>query len=307
VYGIFGAPIEHSLSPLIHNIAFKALEMNCVYLPFHVEPDNLAAAVGAIRGLGMGGVNVTIPYKEAVLPYLDRVEGDALVTGSVNTIVNQDGFLSGYSTDGEGLLLSLEKEAGFHPQGKKVVLIGAGGASRAVAFTLLREGIAALTIVNRTLKRAKALAEIIRERAGFKAYCLDNGDPALKDLATQADLVINATSVGMAPRTEEKPLYPLIESKGDCLVCDLIYRPLETAFLQEAKQHGLRTLNGLGMLLYQGILAFKLWTGLQPPEKPMRLVLEGFMEKSCETSLRNSIDDEKQEKMDGPRNKQEDV
>lgn len=277
VYGIFGDPIEHTLSPLMHNVAFKVLEMNAVYMPFRVTAENLSGAVQAIRSLELGGVNVTIPHKEAVTAYLDHLQGDALLTGSVNTIVNRDGVLYGYSTDGEGMLLSLQKEAGFSPQGKRVLLLGAGGVARAAAFTLIREGVEELSLVNRTLQRAETLAEQIREKTGFVVRCFTYEDSALPDYLGQLDLVVNGTSVGMYPQTKARPPLPLDKLSPACLICDLVYRPLETELLKEAKKHGLRTLGGLGMLLYQGVLAFQHWTGVEPPEKAMRMVMERFL------------------------------
>lgn len=278
VYGIFGDPIEHSLSPLLHNVAFKVLEMNAVYLPFLVTAGNLSGAVQAIRSLELGGVNITIPHKQAVTAYLDHLQGDALLTGSVNTIVNKDGVLYGYSTDGDGLLLALEREAGFSPRGKKVLLLGAGGAARAVAFALVRAEAVELCLVNRTLQRAEALAEQIKDKTGFAVQLLSYEDPALVGYLGETDLVVNATSVGMHPQSETAPPLPLDKANPACLVYDLVYRPPETELLKKAKKHGLKTLNGLGMLLYQGMLAFQHWTGVEPPEKPMRMVMKKFLE-----------------------------
>lgn len=274
VYGVFGCPIEHSLSPLFQNEAFKITGLSGVYLPFLVRPEDLAGAVHAVRSLNMGGVNLTIPHKEAVIPYLDRIEGEAAETGSVNTIVNDGGKLIGYSTDGDGFLYSLRKEAGFEPQGKNVIVLGAGGAARAISFALIRGGIAGLTLVNRNLERALSLKEDLLAKTGFTADCMGFSEIELKRRAGVAELVINTTPVGMFPRVEEAPPFPLEFSPAGCLICDLIYRPPETLWLKKARELGLKVLGGTGMLLYQGILSFSLWTGVTPPEEPLRAVLE---------------------------------
>src|SRR5690554_2738631 len=233
LYGLFGDPVGHSLSPFFQNEAFKALGINAVYFPFTVKPEDLAGAVAAIRHLNMGGVNLTIPHKEAAVSLLDKVEGDAALSGSVNTIVNRNGELTGYSTDGEGFLLSLQREAGFNPRGKTGVILGAGGAARAVAFRLAQEGMAALYLVNRSKERAMALREDLRARLNFQADC-HIFQPGLEKVAAAADLVINATPVGMYPENDRMPSFPLKYCRPGCLVCDLVYRPQETMWLKKA-------------------------------------------------------------------------
>ena len=237
LYGLFGDPVGHSLSPFFQNEAFRILGINAVYFPFHVKAEDLAGAVAAIRHLQMGGVNLTIPHKEAVIPFLDKLEGDAALSGSVNTIVNRDGELTGYSTDGEGFLLSLQREAGFEPRGKTGVILGAGGSARVVAFRLAQEGLAALYLVNRSAERALALREDLRERLGFKAEYVTSRAELEKAVAA-ADLVINTTPVGMYPDSRRMPDFPLEYCRSGCLVCDLVYRPLETMWLKKAKELG---------------------------------------------------------------------
>lgn len=278
LYGLFGDPVGHSLSPFFQNEAFKNLGINAVYFPFRVKAEDLAGAVAAIRHLNMGGVNLTIPHKEAVIPFLDKVEGDAALSGSVNTIVNRDGELTGYSTDGEGFLLSLRREAGFDPRGKTCVILGAGGAARAVAFRLAQEGLAALYLVNRRAERAAVLQEDLRNRLGFEAKCIASR-PELEKVAAAADLVINATPVGMYPESHRMPDFPLEYCRSCCLVCDLVYRPLETMWLKKAGDLGLPVLGGLGMLIYQGMLSCQLWTGRMPEEEPLRAVVKKILER----------------------------
>lgn len=278
LYGLFGDPVGHSLSPFFQNEAFKTLGINAVYFPFTVKAEDLAGAVAAIRHLNMGGVNLTIPHKEAVIPLLDKVEGDAALSGSVNTIVNRDGELIGYSTDGDGFLLSLQREAGFDPQGKTCVILGAGGAARAVAFRLAREGLAALYLVNKGAERAAALQKDLKERLDFQAEYVASR-PEVKKVAAVADLVINTTPVGMYPESRRMPDFPLESCKPGCLVCDLVYRPLETMWLKKAGELGLPVLGGLGMLIYQGMLSCQLWTGRMPEEAPLRAAVMRILDR----------------------------
>ncbi|MBA2132009.1 shikimate dehydrogenase family protein [Capillibacterium thermochitinicola] len=208
LFGLFGDPVGHSLSPYLQNEAFRLLGINGVYLSFAVKPEELGAAVAAVRCLKMGGVNITIPHKERIVPYLDRLAGDALLTGSVNTVVPEDGQLVGYSTDGEGFLLSLRHQGEMEPAGKKAVLLGVGGAARAVAFRLVQEGVAALYLVGRNPEKTAGLQAALRERTGFAAVGLSFADPDLAAVAAEADLVINATPLGMYPVTGDHPPLP---------------------------------------------------------------------------------------------------
>lgn len=279
LFGLFGDPVGHSLSPHLQNEAFRLLGINGVYLSFAIKPAELGAAVEAVRCLKMGGVNITIPHKERIVPYLDRLAGDALLTGSVNTVVPEDGKLVGYSTDGEGFLLSLRHQGQMEPTGKKVVLLGVGGAARALAFRFAQEGVAALYLVGRNPEKTAGLRADLLDRTGFSARGLSFSEPALMKVAAEADLVINATPLGMFPAVKEQPAFPLAVCHRDCLVADLVYHPLETAFLREARKLGLPTLEGLGMLVYQGILACRLWTGLTPPFAPLFQLLNGLLAK----------------------------
>ena len=278
LFGLFGDPVGHSLSPHLQNEAFRLLGINGVYLSFAVKPEELGTAVEAVRCLKMGGVNITIPHKERIVPYLDRLAGDALLTGSVNTVVPEGGKLVGHSTDGEGFLLSLRHQGQMEPTGKKVVLLGVGGAARALAFRLAQEGVAALYLVGRNPEKTAGLQEALRDRIGFSAERLSFAGPDLAAVAAEADLVINATPLGMFPATADQPAFPLDACHRGCLVADLVYHPLETAFLRQARKLGLPTLEGLGMLVYQGILSCRLWTGLTPPFAPLYRLLNGLLE-----------------------------
>lgn len=269
LYGLFGDPVAHSLSPELQNEAFRLLGIKGVYLKFRIKPAELGQAFTAVRLLKFGGVNITIPHKEKVIPYLDQLVGDALLTGSVNTVVAADGRLTGYSTDGEGFLLSLRNQGQFAPEGKTVVILGVGGAARAIAFRLVQERITTLYLVGRKVEKTCQLVAALREKTGFTAEGFSFAAPDLQQLAGQADLIINATPLGMVPDTNRYPAFPLEDCRPGCLVADLVYRPLETAFLKRARRLGLPTLDGLGMLVYQGILACRLWTGLTPPFAPL--------------------------------------
>lgn len=270
VCGLFGYPVEHSFSPAMHNEAFRHLGLNWVYLPFLVHAANLKQAVDSICSLNMAGVNVTVPHKQRVLPFLDELEPAAELIGAVNTIVNNNGKLIGYNTDGRGFVQSLASEANFQPRGKRVILIGAGGAARAVAVQLALAGVTALEITNRNQEKAAALAGQINQAVATTVNTIPWQGKGLEQSVAGADLVVQATSLGLAPYVDQVPPFPFHVLTPQHLVCDLIYNPGQTRFLREAAAQGSRTMNGLGMLLYQGVLAFQLWTGLRAPVEIMR-------------------------------------
>ncbi|MBE3581379.1 MAG: shikimate dehydrogenase [Thermoanaerobacteraceae bacterium] len=269
--GLLGYPVAHSFSPQIHNAAFRALGLDWVYLAFGVEPSRLPTAVEGIRALGFAGANVTIPHKESIMAYLDEIHPLARLIGAVNTVVSREGKLLGYNTDAGGFLRSLE-EAGVDPAGKRALILGAGGAARAVAFALAQARCAALTLANRTEDRAQELARGLGE-AGFRAVEVapwEGGSLAV--VIPEVDMVINTTSIGMAPDRERLPLDPgLLRPRQ--VACDIVYNPPETAFLKEARLRGCLVISGLSMLLYQGAEAFTLWTGREAPVEVMREVL----------------------------------
>ncbi|HEY8393149.1 MAG TPA: shikimate dehydrogenase [Capillibacterium sp.] len=274
LFGLFGDPVGHSLSPCLQNEAFRLLGVDGVYLKFRVKREDLATAMAAVRCLNFAGVNLTIPHKETVISYLDELAGDARLTGSVNTVVPAGGKLIGYSTDGEGFLLSLRQEAKVEPAGKRVVILGAGGAARALAFRLAQAEVGALTLVGRDPVKTHSLVKELQGKTGFPAGSCTFASPCLTEIAATADLVVNATPLGMSPDLSSQPPFPLAACPADCLVADLVYNPLETAFLKEARRRGLKTLSGLGMLVYQGILACQLWTGKLPPFAPLYRLLK---------------------------------
>jgi len=267
LYGVIGNPVRHSLSPVIHNGAFKRIGWNAVYLAFEIK--NLEEALRGIRGLGVKGMSVTIPFKTDVIPFLDRVKGLAKKIGAVNTIVNRGGRLIGYNTDSDGALEALEGKMNL--RGKRIVLLGAGGAARAIGFGL-KERECQLVIANRTRDRGEALS---RE---LKCHFLPMSSLVrMKAGELEADVIINATSLGMYPRDRETPI-PKRLLREKMVVMDIVYEPLETRFLREAKETGCLTINGLEMLVCQGVAQFEIWTGRRPEigqiKKDLRRALE---------------------------------
>ncbi len=273
VLGIFGRPVTHSLSPLMQNRALEAMGVNGVYVPFEVEPERLREAVDGMRAMGIGGVNITIPHKESVMEFLDEVSKDAADIGAVNTVVNREGRLTGYNTDGEGYITSLKEETSAVLKGWVVVVIGAGGAARGIATALAGEGPATLVIANRTRPRADALASVIKERfENIDVFTTGLDTDSLATCMIEADLVVNATSLGMTGMAALE--VPLDRLPPHAIVSDIVYKPLKTPFLRAAEELDLAIHSGLGMLVCQGALSLQLWTGMEPPKDVMRKVLE---------------------------------
>jgi shikimate dehydrogenase len=261
ITGIFGYPIEHTLSPAMHNTAFKSLGLDYCYVPFKVLSAHLPDAVKAIRSLDLHGVNITVPHKEKVIPLLDKVNEEASFIGAVNTIVNTDGILTGYNTDGRGFMSSLAEE-GLSIDGKDIVILGTGGACRAVSYYLSeRASKLSLFDIDRN-KAGNLVADLqkIRDNVSLLVNIKDIGKP---------DIIINATPLGLKP-DDPLPLDPDLITP-EMIVCDLIYK--KTGLLEEADRKGAKNINGSGMLLWQGVLAFELWTGVKPPVDLMRNVL----------------------------------
>lgn len=271
--GVWGHPVGHSRSPAMHNAALAALGLDWVYVPFDVRPEDVGAAVAGVRALGLVGVNVTVPLKEIVPPFLDEVSEEARRIGSVNTILNRDGVLRGETTDGAGFLQSLAR-SGESVEGRRALLLGAGGSARAVAFALAGQG-CALWVANRTRARAEELAERVR--------VFYPRNIAVAEWGTEAgpfDLIVNTTSLGMHPQEEAMPPLPPGVLRLDCLVYDLVYAPSETRLLRAARAAGCRTVNGVGMLVEQGALSLSLWTGL-----PLQRVPVDVMARAVQASL----------------------
>ncbi|MCK5503795.1 MAG: shikimate dehydrogenase [Thermodesulfovibrionia bacterium] len=261
IIGIFGYPIEHTLSTILHNSAFEALGLNNCYVPFRVLPEDLPYAVQAIRSLDLLGVNITVPHKENVLPLLDKIDREAAFIGAVNTITNEDGTLTGYNTDGRGFMSSLTEE-GIDAEGKDITIIGTGGACRAISY-YLSEKASKLSLYDIDKPRAEKLVKDLKE-FNDNVFLLDK-----IEVAGKSGIIINATPLGMKP-DDPSPVGPGLIKSGT-VVCDLVYK--KTRLLLEAEKKGAKTLDGSGMLLWQGILSFELWTGVKPPVEVMRRAL----------------------------------
>ena len=259
--GIIGCPVEHSFSPVMHNYISRKMGADYVYTGYHVEPEDLAAAIAGMRALGIAGINVTAPHKKAVMEYLDRIDERAQRLGSVNTVVNRGGVLTGYNTDSDGFCEALER-SGTKVRGSRILIMGCGGVVRPTLIRLIEEEPESVTIVNRTREKAERMAETVYMETGF---CIDT------DIRGGADIVINTTSAGMEPQEDALPWDNIaeIEDAGfirpGMTVVSMIYNPRKTKFLAHAEARGAKTINGLGMLIYQGILAYELFTDIKLP------------------------------------------
>jgi shikimate dehydrogenase len=269
ICGLIGDPVEHTMSPVMHNAAFKKLGLDYIYLPFRVKPEALAEAVVGLRALNVRGFNVTIPHKVSVIPLLDSLDPLAEKIGAVNTVVNNNGELRGYNTDAEGSLRALLGR-GVEPRDKNVVILGAGGAARAIAYILAGRG-AHLTILNRKLELdwAGDIAEFIRDDLGREVRVMELVPRKLAAALAGAGILVNATSVGMSPAGGKSPV-PARLLHRRLVVFDIVYNPLLTRLLREARAAGARVIGGIDMLAWQGALAFEKWTGRAAPLSLMR-------------------------------------
>ena len=256
-------PIKHSISPFIHNSAFEATNTNGVYLAWEVDAAELAETVANIRRCQMYGINLSMPYKEQVIPYLDQLSEEACLIGAVNTVVNREGTLIGYNTDGKGFFKSLPS---FKISRKRLVLLGAGGAAKAILAQAILDGVSQISVFVRSssIEKTRPYLEKIQNATGFRVDLFALEDiQELQDSITKADLLVNATSVGMDGSSQPIPTSIVLPEK--LLVADVIYQPFETPFLKWARNQGNQSINGLGMLLYQAAEAFELWTGKEMP------------------------------------------
>ncbi|MBN1142089.1 MAG: shikimate dehydrogenase [Deltaproteobacteria bacterium] len=278
VYGIFGFPVAHSLSPLMQNQAFRELGINAVYLPFPVPPERLGEAVSGLRALNLGGVNVTIPHKERVGPLLDEVTSEARLIGAVNTLVHMDGKLTGHNTDAPGFLRALQEELDFDPQGKRILVLGAGGACRAVVAGLSLKGAAWIGIADLLPERARRIIEDFAVTFYGTLFAGIKSDPlTLSALLPTVDLLVNATPVGMKGEGFQGYEWRLLP--GHAAVFDLVYSTAGTPLVQTLRELGYRGADGLGMLAAQGEEAFFLWTGKRPPPGLMKNSLKNLLQR----------------------------
>lgn len=269
VVGLIGWPVSHSVSPPMHNAAFAALGLDWCYVPLPVPAARIGDALAGLVALGLAGANVTVPHKQAVMPHLDRLSPAAQAIGAVNTlVVEPDGSLFGDNTDAPGFVADLRSH-GVDPAGQHVLVLGAGGSARAVVYGLASAGAAVVTIANRTLDRATALAAALQPQVGGCPLAVCDLPDGLHIAADRADLIVNCTSLGMTPNVATSPWPDGLPFRTGQVVYDLVYNPPQTRLLQQAAQAGARAIGGLGMLIWQGAIAFETWTGAAPPVQIM--------------------------------------
>ena len=273
IYGIFGHPVKHSLSPDMHNSAFNTLGLNSVYVAFDIDPESIEEATRAIRVMGIRGINITIPHKQTIIPYLDEVSPDAKLTGAVNTVKNENGRLLGYNTDVGGFLRAIREDLDFSPEGNTLFLIGAGGAARAVLSAFCMNGGAVVYITD--IIKDKALELANQFKANFQNITIETVELDNQNLIEQklneADILVNASPAGMDGVGSLD--IPLTSLNKNAVVYDLVYKPPDTSLLKEAKQLGHKASGGLSMLLYQGAESFEIWTGENAPVEIMKKAL----------------------------------
>jgi shikimate dehydrogenase len=263
--GLLGYPIKHSKSPHIHNTSFEALGLDHVFLAFEVEENNTKEALEALKTFKAVGCNITMPIKEKVMEYVDDISEDAKIIGSVNTIKNENGKLIGYNTDGRGYVKSLI-EAGVDSKGKKIVMVGAGGAAKAVAVQLAYDGASEVVVFNRTVSKAEVITDTINNHIPTcKAKALATDEAVLKEELKDAVVLINCTSLGMKDSLDKSIVNSPETLHKNLFVSDIVYDPPRTKFLKIAEEAGCKTMNGLGMVIWQGAIAFKIWTGMDMP------------------------------------------
>lgn len=258
---VIGYPIKHSMSPIMHNAIIRELNLDYIYLAFNISPDNLNLAVNGFRAFNIIGINVTLPFKQKIMNYLDDIDPIAQKIGAVNTIKNDNGNLSGRNTDAEGAKNALIN-AGYTTSGKNILILGAGGAARALTYILAKD-INRIVIANRTEKRAINLANEIKKIFGINVEGKWNSNSVLKEESKKADILINTTPIGMYPSVEKSPI-PAEFLHKDLIVYDIVYNPLETKLMKDAIKMGCNTIGGLDMLVNQGALAFEWWTNKKP-------------------------------------------
>ena len=274
--GLFGSPVAHSISPMMHNEAFRQLDLDYVYLCFDVGTENLKTAVEGLKTIGIRGFNCTMPDKNLMCELADKLSPAAKMMGAVNTVLNENGVLTGYNTDGVGYMQAV-KDAGYDIIGKKMTLLGAGGAATAVCVQAALDGVKEINVFSirdQFYDRARQMIDTINKETNCKASLYDFEDESvLKKSIDESDILTNGTSVGMAPKTDACIIKDASFLHEGLIVSDVIYNPRETKLLQMAKANGCHTFNGLYMLLYQGAEAFKIWTG---KDMPVEIIKEKY-------------------------------
>lgn len=275
--GVIGNPIEHSISPQLHNTVSSLLGVDYVYVPFRVEKEVLGDAVKGLKALGFVGFNITVPFKNDVLEFLDEVTDEVKLIGAANTVKIQNGKLYGFNTDTEGFARAFQEETGTGFRGKRITILGAGGAARGIAVKVALEGAAVVSIINRTVAKAYEIAEIINKNIGIPAAGYANEESTVADVIEKSDIIINTTSIGMHPQVDECPVDGAVVFSPRQIVYDAIYNPVQTALLKKAERDGSKAVNGLGMLFYQGIYAYEIWTGIKVKDEIIQSAYEAFL------------------------------
>jgi shikimate dehydrogenase len=279
IYALLGHPVEHTASCAMHNMAFKALNINACYIALDVDKKSLKEAIASLRALNIGGANVTIPHKQTCIKFLDKVDPLAAKIGAVNTIINKKGKLIGYNTDADGFIDSLKYDASLNPKNKSIYIMGAGGAARALAFSLAKMNPRIIYIQDIKNNLSRSLVASLKKyypKVSIKAVC-SKDKKKIEECLHNVDLFINATGVGL--KKKDPPVINVKFLNKKALVCDLIYNPKEPSLLKAAKKRHLKTLNGEGLLLYQGIRAFKIWTNKTPSVKLYKKALGNFLKR----------------------------
>ena len=269
--GVFGCPVAENPTIVMQEAAFQALNLHFRYITIEVRPEDLESAVKGLRAFNMKGINLTIPHKVEVIQYLDAITPDAQLIGAVNTVYREGEKLWGANTDGKGFLKSLREEGRIDPAGKRVVVFGAGGAARAITVELALAGARRITVVNQTPERGQSLVKLLNEKTGAEADFVPWNEPYA--IPEGVGIVVNATSIGLYPNCNASPNLIYDTIKPGMTVCDVIPNPPRTPFLLEAEKRGAQTLDGLGMLVNQGVIGFKIWTGQDAPAAIMRQAL----------------------------------
>jgi shikimate dehydrogenase len=260
---LFGNPLASTMSPLMHNTMFLQMNLNDLYIPFEVKEDAFGETVKSMKYFNFAGGNVTSPYKTTIIQYLDEIDEKAEIIGAVNTLTLNNGVLKGFNTDGDGLVESLRYEKNVDPKGSTFIILGSGGAARAIVMTLALEGAAKIYIANRTLSKALELAKDVNKIRNC-AEAVEMKSSELQRYIPDADVIINTTKVGMYPHVDETPIEIKV-TNNKLVACDIVYNPIQTKFLQSMAQQGCDVVTGVGMLVNQGVEAFKIWTNKTPP------------------------------------------
>lgn len=276
--GLFGNPLSFTMSPMMHNTAFEQLGLNYIYIPFEVKEDEFAATIKSLKYFNFAGGNVTSPYKTKIMEYLDEIDEKAKIIGAVNTITFNNGVLKGYNTDGEGFVESLKYEKGLVIKGSKIIVLGSGGAARAIIMTLAFQEADKIYIANRTFNSAVVLAEEVNQIRNC-AVPIELNTQEIQKYINDADVIINTTKVGMYPDLDKLPIdVEQLKLDKKIIASDIIYNPIYTKFLKLMEQKNCELVNGIGMLVNQGAEAFRIWTGQMPPREQLyKLIYDTLM------------------------------